>query len=136
MKPKSVLVTSIPASGISEVDSNEVLIGLCKEEAANFAVTSNVVNFDEHDDDAYPDIVNLSEAGTKTVTSFSNLSKGSKRFMLKNTGAGAKTITHGNNVKNFNATATLVLLTNEYCWCYNDGTNVYVESVHHFAAQS
>lgn len=133
MKPKSILKLEIPETGIQDLPAGEVLKALTKEEAANFAITSNVVNFNEHADDAFVDIVQLNAAGTGNVTSFTNLDKIGKRFIIINTGAGNKTITTGNNIKTVGAAATSVLATNEYVKCFNNGTNIYVESVHKFA---
>lgn len=133
MKPKSVLATVIPATGTQPLQSGEVLKSLAKEEAANFAIASNVVDFDEHEDDAFVDIVQLNAAGTGNVTSFTNLDKIGKRFVIINKGAGAKTITAGNNIKIVGAAATAVLATEEYVKCFNNGTNIYVESIHKFA---
>lgn len=133
MKPKSILLASIPASGISAVDAGEVLKALAKEEANDFAITANVVNLDQYADNAYVDTVRLNAAGAGNVTSFTGLNKASKNFRILNTGAGAKTITAGNNIKIVAAAATAVLAQNEYVKCYNDGTTIYVESVHKFA---
>lgn len=133
MKTKALLQESIPASGIQGLDAGVVLKALAKEEAANFAITSNVVNFNEHADDAFVDIVQLNAAGTGNVTSFTNLDKIGKRFIIINTGAGNKTITTGNNIKTVGAAASSVLATGEYVKCYNDGSFIYVESVHKFA---
>jgi hypothetical protein len=133
VKTKSVLINSIPAAGFSDVDSGELLKALAKEEANDFAITANVVNLDQYADNAYVDTVRLNAAGTGNVTSFTGLSKASKNFRILNTGAGAKTITAGSNIKIVAAAATAVLAINEYAKCYNDGTTIYVESVHKFA---
>jgi hypothetical protein len=75
----------------------------------------------------------LDAAGTGNITSFTNLAKGSRYFRIINTGAGAKTITAGNNIDITGGAATAVLATSEYAWCYNNGTTVYVQSVHKWA---
>lgn len=145
MKSKAALTTIasvLPAHGIQEFNAADVTTVVAelvkesaREETGNFAITTNVVDLNQNAD-TFPDDVCLSAAGTGNVTSVTNLNKIGKSFRIKNTGAGAKTITHGNNIKIFNATTNVVLLQNEYVKCYNDGTNIYVESVHHFAAQS
>lgn len=132
MRTKTLLKALIAETGTSPLDSGEVLKALCQEEAANFAITSNVVNLNETAD-AFVDIVQLNAAGTGNVTSFTNLDKIGKRFIIINKGAGNKTITAGNNIKIVGAAATAVLATEEYVKCFNNGTNIYVESVHKFA---
>lgn len=129
MKPQVELTKFIPSSGISEIDSKELVDAICKEKEANFAIASNIVNFDEHDDDEFVDIVNLNAAGTGNVTSFTNLAKIGKFFIIKNTGAGAKTITAGNNIKIVGGAATAVLATNEYARCFNNGSYVHLETI-------
>lgn len=141
MKPKATILSGIPSRGVSAIDNTnitDIVKGLCKEESANFAITANVLNLNEHNPDgdlvdAFVDDVNLSAAGTGNVTSVTNLAKGSRYFRIVNTGAGAKTITHGNNIKIVGAAATAVLAQGEYVKCYNNGTNIYVESIHKFA---
>ena len=128
-------MANLPTAGIQGLDAGSIadlVKAVMKEEKAVYTITANVVNLNQTAD-AFVDDVEISQGGAGNISSFTNLNKIGRYFRIINRGAGAITITAGNNIDITGAAATAVLAISEYVWCYNDGTTVYVQSIHKWA---
>lgn len=132
MKTKAILAAEFPTVGAQNIDAASIqnlVTSVAREEAATFTIASNVLNFDELDNDAYPDDIQVNSASNQNITSFTNLGKATKFGTITNKGTGSLTITKGNNIRVVGGAATAVLAQNDYVTFRNFGTYIFIEAI-------
>lgn len=132
MKTKAILVAEFPTNGQQPIDAaslQDLVATVAREEVGTFTIASNVLNFDELDDDAYPDDIQVNSASNQNITSFTNLDKATKFGTITNKGTGSLTITKGNNIRVVGGATSAVLAQNDYVTFRNFGTYIFIEAI-------